>query len=201
MPVSKSCSKAALNHNLGESQITMTSVWLKTQDEFCLPMQVSNTFHFQFHFFTSTVFWMLQFLPLCYLSSLALCLIIYGDLLTCSYGGDNLANGVPWCMRTPKTRNYKRGEMVWEGWERADCLMVFNVYGPRILARVPFFHSPVEYNMSLSVSLSAFKWRWQVWLNTPFYPTTRLRKTITIIQVSVKRTALQEGWLYQHYWT
>lgn len=36
---------------------------------------------------------------------------------------------------------------------RTDCLMVFNVYGPCILARVPFFHSPVEYNISLSVSL------------------------------------------------
>lgn len=47
--------------------------------------------------------------------------------------------------------------MVQGGRERADCLMVFNVYGPCILARVPFFYSPVEYNISLSVSLSAFK--------------------------------------------
>lgn len=33
------------------------------------------------------------------------------------------------------------------GWGGTDCLMVFNVYGPCILARVPFFHSPVEFNI------------------------------------------------------
>lgn len=144
MAVSKTCSKAALNHNLGNSQIKMSSLWLKTQDQFCLLRQVSNTFHFQFHFFTSTVFYILQYLPLCYLSSLALSLIIYGDLLTCSYGGDNLANGVLWCMRTPKTR---RGG--------GDCLMAFNVYGPCILARVPLFSFScrVQHTVSLSVSL------------------------------------------------
>lgn len=39
-----------------------------------------------------------------------------------------------------------------------DCLMAFHVYGLLVSLPVsPFFHSPPEYNISLFVSLSAFK--------------------------------------------
>lgn len=44
------------------------------------------------------------FLPSRFLSSLALRMIIYGDLVTCFYGRDNLANGGLRCMRTHRTR-------------------------------------------------------------------------------------------------